>query len=1040
MNKLIDFFLKNVHLNHVLLSFLLISGIYAYTKIPKELFPDVVLEKILVSGSYAGSSANNLDKMAVRDIEDDVSSVSGISDIESIITPGQFSIVLTLDSNANASLVLDKVRDAIAGIRRNLPSDMNEPIAKQMDKVRDLLKLSIASDQMSFDELLMEAKELRRHILRVKDISEIDIYGDSDKKIEFKINKEALRAYELNPSDVISAIRNLSYIFPIGDIDDASSFVFVSTSNGKANKEEWENTLLHVNGKYFYLRDIAQVEIHHPQDDTLGSFNAKPSLTLAVSKAETGNSIALSEILHERIEQYNKDHDNISVKIYNDSSKPIKNRLNVIISNLTLGLILIFISMYFLINRNTAIVVTIGIPFAFIFGLLFVYYLGYSINIVSLIGALLVIGIAVDDAVVVSENIQRHIDEGMAPNEAAKKGVQEVMLPITLATLTTVVAFMPLFMMGGEMGLFIKLIPIVVVMVLIGSLLESFFFLPLHAKTLLKKGTPSRDWSRVTAVYEKLLHKLLAHKKLTLIFFFIFVPLATFVTIKNLNFQFFPSFDGDKLYVSAKLNINTKLEDTFKIAQVIEKEVLKHQEELSIESVSQVSGMRQNLSSSNERGSNLFYLTIQLHDMVDTNFVNKYINPILDFSFEFNDPEKIRTYYSYEVAELLRERLNEVEAQYPFVEFAVMERRVGLVKNDISVNLVGNDDLKTQEAVALLKAKLAALEGTQDIVDNVRKGKIEYKIKINAYGEQLGLSEGYIASILSSYFLGNRKAMSFDDNGVVEITTEFSDKDHLSKLINFDIPLSSGNFIALHEVAEFIQVQDYERIEKDNGDIVKTVSANVDKSITTAIDVLSQLDETIATIEKNGIGVVLKGEAEKNQQLKSDMQRSVAVAFFLMLILLLLIFPKIKYALMILSVIPFSIFGALLGHLIVGMNLAMPSVIGMLGLAGVVINDGIIMLDFLHGTHSSKEFYYRAKLRLRPIIITSITTFLGLSTLIFFATGQAKIMQPLAISLGFGLLWGTVMNLLYLPTLYALVNKIKPEYDEDKTSIAKASN
>ena len=305
MNKLIDYFLKNVQLNHVLLVFLLISGIYAYSKIPKELFPDVVLDKILVSGAYAGSSANNLDKMAVRDIEDDISSVSGIAEIESIITPGTFSIILTLDDNADASRVLDKVKDAIASVRQNLPSDMNEPIAKQMDKTRDLMKVSIAWDTLSFDELLNEAKLLRRFLLRVKNISEIEIYGDSDKKIELKIDEEALRAYHLNPSDVISAIRNLSYIFPIGDIDDAESFVFVSTVNGKANKKEWENTLLHVNGKYLYLRDIAQVLIHHPQDVTLGSFNAKPSLTLSVLKDEVGNSIALSKILHEKLESYN---------------------------------------------------------------------------------------------------------------------------------------------------------------------------------------------------------------------------------------------------------------------------------------------------------------------------------------------------------------------------------------------------------------------------------------------------------------------------------------------------------------------------------------------------------------------------------------------------------------------------------------------------------------------------------------------------------------------------------------------------------------
>ena len=239
--------------------------------------------------------------------------------------------------------------------------------------------------------------------------------------------------------------------------------------------------------------------------------------------------------------------------------------------------------------------------------------------------------------------------------------------------------------------------------------------------------------------------------------------------------------------------------------------------------------------------------------------------------------------------------------------------------------------------------------------------------------------------------------------------------------------MRDGRFVKLSDVADFIKVQDFEIIEKENGDVIKSVSANVDKSVTTASQVLEKLEPAIAKIKKMGIRVEILGEKEKNEQLKNDMITASVFALLIMLILLLLIFPKIKYALMILSVIPFSILGVVVGHLIMGMNMTMPSVIGILGLAGVVINDGIIMLDFLHGTREPEAFYYRAKLRLRPIIITTVTTFVGLSTLMFFASGQALIMQPLAISLGFGLVWGTVMNLFYLPTLYAMVNKINDE-------------
>ena len=1028
MTKIIKYFINNTSLNHMLLTVLLMAGVLAYIKIPKEIFPDVTLNMILVSGGYSGASANTLDRMVVRDIEDDVSSVSGISKIESVIRPGVFSVVLTLDDDADSYIVLNKVKDKLANIRQNIPSDMNEPVAAVLDKNRDLVRLSVSSKDADFESLLEEAKRIKSKLSKIPHISEVVIYGDSEQKLEIKIDEDALAAYGLSADDVLTAIQNLSYIYPIGDIDDKENFIYVSTANGKADIDEWENTLVEIGDKRLYLKDIAAIRLYHPQDVTLSTFNGEYNLVLKISKDTQGNSIALSKELRDFVDaEIKPQYPDLTFNFFHDSSEPIEERLSIIIANLTFGLILIFFTMYTLINRNTAIVVTMGVPFAFIIGLIFIYMGGYSLNMVSLIGALLVVGIAVDDAVVVSENIQRHIDEGMEPAEAAIAGVKEVILPITMATLTTVAAFLPMFMLTGEMGLFIKLIPIVVIMVLFGSLIESFFFLPLHSKEFLKKGSKSLDWSPVTSRYEKVLHILIHYKKSTLALFFIVVPLLTVLTLKSLHFQLFPAFDGRTMDISGKMSINTDLESTYKIANAIEKTILAHKEELFVKSVSMISGMRRTFSRSWDTGTNLFYISLELEEQVPQNWVNHYVNPILDFSFEFNPPEKVRTIPSTEVANRLRRLIEPLQQQYGIDELSVIEQRAGIVKTDIKLNLISNDDAKMKQAISLLESELKKIEGVEDVIDNIRYGKMEYKIKLNAYGEQLGLSEGAVARVLSGYFLESRKAQTFGSEGVIDITTEYAQKDRLDTLNEFEIPLRDGRYVKLEEVADFIKIQDYESIEKEDGDIVKTVSANVDKKVITASEVLNRLAGSIDAIEKEGIRVEMLGEREKNEQLKNDMLTASVFALFIMLILLLLIFPKIKYALMILSVIPFSIFGALLGHVIMGMNMTMPSVIGILGLAGVVINDGIIMLDFLHGTHEPAKFYYRAKLRLRPIVITSVTTFVGLSTLMFYATGQAAIMQPLAISLGFGLLWGTVMNLFYLPTLYAMVNNIKDE-------------
>jgi multidrug efflux pump subunit AcrB len=417
---------------------------------------------------------------------------------------------------------------------------------------------------------------------------------------------------------------------------------------------------------------------------------------------------------------------------------------------------------------------------------------------------------------------------------------------------------------------------------------------------------------------------------------------------------------------------------------------------------------------------------MELYDRQEQGFINKYLNPFLNFSFVFNDPEKIREKRTFELSPRVREIIANYKEKYNMLELGVMEDKPGLIRSDIQINLSGSNDAQLESEINRLEEKLKSIKGVANYSDNIRYGKMEYKIKINSYGEQLGLTEASVAKLLSKYFLESRQATTFNEQGVMEIKTLESQKDKVQTLLDFNIALADGRFVKLTDIAEIIKIRDYEKIDKLNGNIVKTVFANVDKRNITPEEILSQLEGTLDEITQEGIEVNLLGEKEKNKQLQGDMKATILLALFLIFLTLLLIFPKIKYVLMVMSVIPLSILGALLGHKFLGMSLSMPSIIGILGLSGVVINDGIIMLDFLKGTHKAEEFFKRAKLRLRPILITSITTFLGLFTLIFYATGQAVILQPIAISIGFGLVWGTFLNLIYLPTLYAVVNGINP--------------
>ncbi|MFK5976733.1 MAG: efflux RND transporter permease subunit [Sulfurovum sp.] len=1026
MMKIINYFIENKSLNYVLLFFILFLGVNAYQNIPKELFPEIALDKVAITGGYAGASADTLDKMAVRDIENELGNIQGVDKIESVIKAGNFAITLNLVSGADKINALNKAKDAIARSRRYLPPDMVEPNAQILTHLRPLVSLSLSSEKLSKGELIERAKEIKSKIARNPFVSEVKIYGDADKEVSVEINEEAARAYGIDSQSIVSAISQLSYIYPLGDIKQRGKYIFLSTVNGKDNKEGWESSIIKVGDKRLRLGDVAKVDIRYPQDSTLSSFNGRANITLAISKGATGNAINISKELRKYAsEKLSKDYPNLYFNFYKDSSKPVKDRLDTVISNLIFGLVLVFLSMTLFINVRIASVVVMGIPISFAVGIIFIYSMGYSINIVSLLGGLIVIGIVVDDAIVVSENIQRHLNEGLEPKEAIRVGVKEMLLPVTLATMTTIVAFLPLFMLTGETKNFIILIPIAVVMILIGSLIESFFFLPLHAKELLKKQKNFINWKPLEDWYERVLYRLIELKYIFLVTFLIIIPILTVVTVESLKFQFFPTFDGNYIYITGQSNIDTSIDDTQEIAKELVDYIIANKKKYSLKATSTIVGSRKALSGETQRGDNMFYITMELYDMKPQSFIDAYINPILNFSFIFNDPKKIRDKHTYELAKDLRKIIIPKMKRHKLEELAVLEDRPGLIRNDIQINFSGKDSQKIVEAIRLVEQNLSVVPHIKNITNNLKLGKVEYKLRVNSYGEELGLSEGAISKVVSSYFLDSRKAMTFSTNGVMEIKTKILDKDSEETLLSLNIPTPSGSFVRLTEIVSIEKIQAYEKIYKRDGVIVKSLFTNIDKKKTTATTVLKEINPLLEKLKKEGIDIVLLGENEKNQQFKSDMIRSLVIAVFLILITLLFIFPKIRYALMVMSVIPLTLLGALLGHILLDLNLSMPSVIGMLGLAGVVINDGIIMLDFLHGTDDVEKFYHRAKLRLRPILITSITTFLGLFTLIFYATGQAVILQPIAVSIGFGLLWGTILNLMYLPSLYAVVNGIR---------------
>ncbi len=1025
-DKILRFFIDHSRINYLLFFLIFILGTYAYQKTPKEIFPSFELDIVTVTGYYSGASIDILDKMAVRDIEDALKNLDGIREMTTVITAGKFNFILTLEKGVARYNMANKVKDAIALSSRNLPADMDTPVVNVTEIKRDLLRIALSSKSHSHATIIKEANRLKEKISSIKYIADVIIYGDSDLYYDVVVDIQKIKALALNPNTVFRAISQLSYIYPIGEVEDrGKGFYYISTYNGPKSAQKMLDSQLTIAGKSFFLRDIASVKKHYEEANSLFSIDGIPAVDVAVKQSPKGNALLLAKEISTLVKQHNIEENTILYTIHNDHSTHIKDRLNIIISNILLGLILIALLVAILINIRMSFIISLGIPTSFVLGAFYLYLSGYTINMISLIGVLIALGIIVDDAIVVSENIQQHIEAGYPPKEAAWLGTREMFKPVTIASLTTLFAFIPALMMSGTMGEVIKLIPITISILVLASLVESFIFLPIHAAHTLKKGQKAHSWEKANRIYAKIIHYLLHYKKSFLFLFVLLVPLLIMIGLKETKFQMFPRFDATTINLALKANVNTSTQETDAILHTIAKDIYAQKERFYIEHIGSVAGWRRDSAGTSETYPYVGQIVIELQKLKAQNFVDRYITPNL--SFYYDNENRTREEKSQAIAKKLRAFLKDkgYQKRFSLTDLDIVERKVGPIKADIKIGLVSNNDMKIRHAIMILTDALKKIEGITTITNNLTYGKDEIKLQINPYGESLGLNEKMLGEYLSTAYLTRKSSLIFDASHLLEVKIHRQDKDSLDALKNYEITLEDGKSVRLSEVANFHIEKSFEKVVKDFGEKNFYLYANVDPKIITATEALQKLSPELDTLKREGIKLKLKGENEKKKELRDDMIVASSLALLLIMLSLLYLFNSFRETLMMMSVIPFAFLGVLAGHFALGLNLSMPSIIGMLGLSGIVINDGIIMIMNLKRATTLKELYYYAAKRFRPIILTSLTTLIGLSSLIFFPTGQATIFQPMAIALGFGLAWGTILNLLYLPALFALINSKK---------------
>ncbi|MFC2057480.1 efflux RND transporter permease subunit [Campylobacterota bacterium] len=1036
IRSFIGFAVDKPIINHILMAFMILLSIFAYQNIPKEIFPPSALDKITVQGGYAGASADVLDKMVVKTIEDDLKNISEIESLETMIQNGSFIIKANIKEGSDKSRTLDDVKDVISNVRRDLPTDMNEPTAKLVQKDFPLLIVAISGD-VTTRTLLDIGNKLKSDLSRYQELSALTVYGDVDDEVLVQINDEKINAYGLDKDSVYQAIANLSSIFPIGTLKQQGNHLYISTINGEKSAKKVESTLITVGNQRIRIGDIATVKFGLGDRGEISHFNSIRNVSLNINKTEDGNAIALSKQIREDLKTFAKEYPDITFEAYTDTSVWIKNRLNLVSSNILFGLILVFLALFLSVNYRIAFVVAIGIPTSFMITLVGADLMGYSLNMLTLLGALIALGMIVDEAIVVGENIYRHIEMGKSPRDAAIEGAIEMFPAVLTATLTTVFAFLPLLIMSGEMGVFMKVLPVMISILLVSSFFEAFYFLPLHAKEFFSIGKVEREhsennfWIVINRLYRGILGTLFTHKKRSLSLLVTFIILATVGMFKLTKFKLFPEFDTTQIYINGKIDVNNELEDTEVYVTAIEKEILEKIDDNDLSSVTSVIGINLDAKQEFETGDHLFQIFVNLHEKAPENFFDKYISPV--FSLEYDDSDMIRQQKAQDVVEIIQKEifthyktLKNSTGKSLFTELNVYAPQAGIVGNDIEIGFSTTSNEKMLSVLKRFKEKLSSIDGVKDITDNAKEGVKELKLRVNEYGQQLGFNEAYVTSVLKGSLLKAEYGKMFNDTGLIRVRIENPDKDSNLKLHNITLPTpDKTQMVSLRDICDFNYQRSYIKIFKEDSQRVRTVTARVDSKKVLATDVMKEITPLLAEIEKEDVTVIIKGEEKENQKMQKEMTQAAMIAIFLIFITLVWMFNSLVMPLIIVSTIPLSIVGALFGQYVVGLNLTMPGVMGMIGLAGVVVNDGLIMLSVIRKGKNHAELLEGAIQRLRPILLTSVTTILGLFTLMFFASGQALILQPMAISLGFGIAWATVLNLYYVPLMYAVIYRVK---------------
>ncbi|MCX7546117.1 efflux RND transporter permease subunit [Marinicella gelatinilytica] len=1028
---IIYWFASNPVAANLMMVCILVVGFAIAFNLKKEMFPTTTINQVSINMVYPGAAPDEVEKGLCIKLEDAISGLEGIDKITCVANEGMARTYVEVDSAYDVKQVMAEIKNRVDGVN-SFPEQAEKPIISEVLAQQPVMFVSLHG-LVPESELLEISQHIRNELVDLPDVSLAELIGYRPYEIGIEVTEMTLREYQLTFDEIAGALQRASLDLPGGAIKTERGDVLLRTVGQSYTGKQYADTVIRTNpdGSRLRLGDIAIIKDAFVEDRVLGTFDGQPAISIQVNSVETESVLDISDQVHQFVDNIRPQLPaNIDIDAWLDTSFYVRGRLDMMQRNMVQGAILVIIILTLFMRLRVAFWVMLGLPVAFLGAFLLMPYLGVTMNMLSMFGLILVLGIVVDDAIVIGESAYAEIQDHGHSLKNVVIGAQRVAVPATFGVLTTVAAFAPMLFVGTLFGSFFEAVGWVVILCLLFSLVESKLILPAHlAHMNAQQNNPNPGpllrlqrkidrglQSFISKRYQPTIEKAVNRPGLTLtIFAAIFILSISLINNGLVRFVMLPDFASDIVQAEFAMAQGTPQSRSIEVLTEVQDALIKLDREISEE---------YGLESGAVFKHRLAFLNSQTSGRV--------IVELLKDEEAYIDSKTVMRRWQENIGEI-------VGATY-----------VGTVAlagpgqgPDISLKLVGPDVDNLQKAADMVADKLKSFEGVYDVRNSLEAGKDEVQLKIKPLGRNLGLTQYDIGHQVRQAFYGDEVQRIQRGNDEIRVMLRYdrAARESMQSLQELRIRTPQGDQVPLNTVADIQIGKAPNSIERVNRKRAARITAQVDKAVANPQAIAAKIqpanpgDPIVA--EFPAIKSDLDGISKEMAELAVNFVWGIAMALLLIYVLMAVPLKSYGQPLIIMSAIPFGVTGAIIGHWMLGLTFSMMSLFGIIALFGVVVNDSLVMVDYINNRRSEGQTLveavrYSGSRRFRAIMLTSLTTFFGLMPIMFEQSLQAKVIVPMAVSLAFGIMFATVITLILIPSLYVLLERIKLRFSTQK--------